>query len=203
MKTYKDLSADCLATNSRIVIDLGCGPKKKAGSIGVDILPFPGVDVAANLEEGLPFIPDNSVDHFITSHFLEHIHSFELMMSEIHRTLKPGGTARICVPHFSNPYGFSDYTHKRFFGLYTFDYFSDGNNGYRRNVPVYNSSFQFKVTSRKLKFRSTHFFLPNLFKKYFWMRLINSCKYMQALYEDSFTGLISCYEIVFELKKEK
>ncbi|MFP5385347.1 MAG: class I SAM-dependent methyltransferase [Bacteriovoracia bacterium] len=202
MKTYEDLSAELLAKNSPIVIDLGCGPRKKSGSIGVDILPFSGVDIAANLEEGLPFIPDNSVDHFVSSHFLEHIHNFEFMMSEIHRTLKPGGTAQIRVPHFSNPYGFSDYTHKRFFGLYTFDYFFDGDSGFRRNVPVYNSSFKFEVTSRKLFFKSS-FYLPHLFKKHFWMHLINSSKYMQSLYEDSFTGLVSCYEIAFELKAVK
>jgi len=42
----------------------------------------------------------------------------------------------------------------------------------------------------------------NLLKKHFWTRLFNSGKYMQSLYEDAFTGIIPCYEIVFELKPD-
>ena len=44
-------------------------------------------------------------------------------MREITRVLKKNGKANIFVPHFSNPYYYSDYTHKRFLGLYTFYYF--------------------------------------------------------------------------------
>jgi hypothetical protein len=43
-------------------IDLGCGPNKKDGYFGVDMLPLKGVDLVTDLEKGLPFIPDNSVD---------------------------------------------------------------------------------------------------------------------------------------------
>lgn len=203
METYKEIAADFLSKNGKIVIDLGCGPNKKPETLGLDILPLPGVDFVANLENGLPFIPDNSVDEYVTAHFLEHVDNFELLMAEIHRTLKPNGIVKIIVPHFSNPYYYSDYTHKRFFGLYTFDYFSDGNNGFRRKVPVYNSSFQFKVNSRKLFFKSPYIFFINLIKKHIYNRLFNSGKYMQALYEDSFSSCIPCYELIFELQAVK
>jgi ubiquinone/menaquinone biosynthesis C-methylase UbiE len=203
MRSYQDISADFSSQYRKIVIDLGCGPNKKPGTIGVDILELPGVDFVANLEEGLSFIPDNSVDQYVTSHFLEHVDQFELLMAEIHRTLKPYGTVSIIVPHFSNPYYYSDYTHKRFFGLYTFDYFTDNNNGFRRKVPVYNRSFQFKVTYRRLIFKSPYIFFINLIKKHIYTRLFNSGKYMQALYEDSFSNLIPCYELIFELQAVK
>ena len=84
-------------------IDLGCGPNKKAGFKGMDILPLPGVDFVVDLEKGFGFIEDNSVDEFYTSHFLEHVQNLELILSEIYRTLKPRGTLTVFVPHFSNP----------------------------------------------------------------------------------------------------
>jgi ubiquinone/menaquinone biosynthesis C-methylase UbiE len=187
----------------KVVIDLGCGPNKKPGMIGIDVLPLSGVDIVANLEEGFPTIPDNSVDEFYTTHFLEHVYNFELLMAEMYRTLKPGGIAKITVPHFSNPYYYSDYTHKRFFGLYSFDYFSSKPTGYKRTIPVYTNKFSFTIISRKLVFKSPTFFIRNLIKKHFWTRIFNSGKYLQSLYEDAFTGIIPCYEIVFVLSPDK
>lgn len=187
----------------KIVIDLGCGSGTKPENIGLDVLPLSGVDYIADLEAGLSFIKDNTVDEYITSHFLEHVQNFELLMSEIYRTLKPGGVIRIIVPHFSNPYYYSDYTHKRFFGLYTFDYFSDGKNALRRRTPVYNSSFSFAILSRKLVFKSPNFQFLNLIKKHFWTRLFNSGKFIQALYEESFTNFLSCYELNYTLRANK
>jgi SAM-dependent methyltransferase len=173
-----------------VAIDLGCGPSKKYGMVGIDILPLPGVDIVTNLEEGLPEIPDHSVDEIHSAHFLEHVMNFELLMSEIHRILKPGGIAKITVPHFSNPYYYSDYT-------------SSKSTGYKRTIPVYNDKFSFSVVSRKLVFKSPTFFIRNLVKKHLWTRLFNSTKYLQALYEDAFTGYIPCYEVVFVLKVDK
>jgi ubiquinone/menaquinone biosynthesis C-methylase UbiE len=187
----------------KVIVDLGCGPNKKAGMIGIDVLPLPGVDIIANLEEGFPAIPDNSIDEFHTTHFLEHVNNFELLMAEMHRTLKPGGLAKITVPHFSNPYYYSDYTHKRFFGLYSFDYFSSKPTGYKRTIPVYNDKFSYTVISRKLVFKSPTFFVRNLIKKHFWTRLFNSGKLFQSFYEDACTGIIPCYEVVFLLSPDK
>lgn len=187
----------------KITVDLGCGPNKKPGMIGIDILPLQGVDIVTNMETGLTELPDNSVDEYITSHFLEHVVNFELLMSEIYRTLKPGGIAKITVPHFSNPYYYSDYTHKRFFGLYSFDYFSTNPTGYKRTIPMYNRNVSFTVISRKLVFKSPVFWLRNMARKHFWTRIINSGKFIQAQYEDSFTGIIPCSEVVFALKSDK
>ena len=184
-------------------IDLGCGSNKKAGYKGMDILPLPGVDYVVDLENGFGFIPDNSVDEFYTSHFLEHVDNLELILSEICRTLKPGGVCTVLVPHFSNPYYYSDYTHKRFFGLYSFDYFTSLDTGYRRKVPRYNSSFEFQVVQRKLILKSPSFFITNLFKKHVLNRIFNSNKYFQAVYEEYFTNIFPCFELKFELKPVK
>jgi SAM-dependent methyltransferase len=184
-------------------IDIGCGPNRKPGFKGMDILPLPGVDYVVDLEKGFSFLQDNSVDEYYTAHFLEHIDNFELVMGEIYRTLKSGGTCTVFVPHFSNPYYYSDYTHKRFFGLYSFDYFSPSDTGFRRKVPSYNSTIKFEIVERKLILKSPDFFVTNLIKKHIWTRIFNSGKYFQAVYEEYFTKIISCYELKFVLKVVK
>lgn len=203
MPYTKEELLNVLATTHKVVIDLGCGPNKKEGAIGFDYADLPGVDYVANLEEGLSFLPDNSVDVYLNSHFLEHISQLELLMSEIHRTLKPGGRLKVIVPHFSNPYYYSDYTHVRFFGLYSFDYFSGLDHGYRRKTPVYNNSFQYRILTRRLIFRSPYLPVISSIKKHIFTPLFNCSKYMQSLYEDSFCYAIPCYELVFELEPVK
>ena len=108
--------AEKIKKNERIVIELGCGPNKIAGAIGVDKYEGEAVDIIADIEKGLPFLPDNSVDELSSRHLLEHIENLELLIREIYRVLKPGGLHRVVVPHFSNPYFYSDYTHRRFLG---------------------------------------------------------------------------------------
>ncbi|MGD9977751.1 MAG: methyltransferase domain-containing protein [Bacteroidales bacterium] len=203
MDSFTDIAESYRSQFGKITVDLGCGPNKKHGTIGIDMLPLPNVDFVTNMEQGLPFIPDNFIDEYVTVHFLEHINNLELLMKDIHRTLKPNGTVNIIVPHFSNPYYYSDYTHKRFFGLYSFDYFSGEKNKYRRKVPVYNGSFKFSVEKRKLYMRSPNFFWINIFKKYTWTKLFNCCPFMQELYENSFSSFIPCYEIAFTLRVRK
>lgn len=46
------------------------------------------------------FFPDNSVDHILCSHFLEHIYPADatFVMNDFKRVLKPGGTLHVIVP---------------------------------------------------------------------------------------------------------
>lgn len=185
-------------------IDLGCGSHKRDGFTGIDLFPGNGVDQVADLEKGLPFLSDNSVDEFFTAHFLEHVRNLEFLLREIHLTLKPGGFVTVIVPHFSNPYFFSDYTHQRFFGLYSFDYFSSvKSKGYRRGVPGYNLDYNFVIESRKLVFKSPIFQLVNLIRKYLVQPFFNLSPYFQEVYEAFFTKTFQCSEIRFVLRPVK
>lgn len=184
-----------IRTSDRVVVELGCGPNKQEGVIGIDSLPLEGVDYVCDLEEGLSFLPDHSVDEIRSRHVLEHIERFESLMRDVHRVLKPGGRHVVIVPHFSNPFYYSDYTHRRFFGLYSFDYFSGGQTTLRRKVPAFYTDFRFRVLERRIVFKSA-FPLRNLFKQVL-NRVFNLNTYMQELYEESFCYLFPCQEIRF------
>ena len=67
-------------TGEKIIIDLGCGQRKKEGRIGIDAVDFPSVDIVADLENGLPFLPDNSVDQVYCRSFLEHVKNFDNLL---------------------------------------------------------------------------------------------------------------------------
>jgi SAM-dependent methyltransferase len=182
-----------LATTQPVLIDLGCGPYKRPGSIGIDHLPLEGVDYVADIEQGLGFLPDNSVDEIYSSHLLEHINNFEALMRDIHRALKPGGKKIVVVPHHSNPYYYSDYTHKRFFGLYTFDYMGERDPRYTRNVPRWYVDFKFKILERQLRFASP-FPIRHRIKQVHG-KIFNMTPYMQELFESSFCYAFPCQEM--------
>lgn len=187
-----------LSCGDTVIIELGCGQKKKQGRIGIDSVDLPTVDIVTDLEEGLGFLPDDSVDQVHCRSLLEHIEKFENLVGEIVRVLKKDGTAHIFVPHFSNPYYYSDYTHKRFFGLYSFYYFSDHEDQPKRKVPNYYAGFRIKVVSQRLIFRSA-LKIINPFKKLFgWLINLNSV--LQEYYEENLCYICPCHgiEIVFK-----
>ena len=183
----------------KVILELGCGTKKQIkNAIGIDVLDFDGVDIVCDLNEGLTFLEDESIDEIYSFHFLEHVNNMEFLMKEIYRVLKKGGKKMGIVPHFSNPYFYSDYTHRNFFGLYTFSYFSK-NRYFRREVPVFYNDINLKINKLDLAFQSP-FRIRNLVKKIFG-KIFNANTYLQELYEENFCYLIPAYEIRFELEK--
>ncbi len=186
---------------SPVKIEIGCGQKRRENTIGIDRVDLPSVDIVTDIENGLSFLPDNSVDEVYSSSCFEHINNFIHLMKEIVRVLKPTGRANIFVPHFSNPYYFSDPTHVRFFGLYTFYYFVESEYQLKRKVPTFYFDFKIRVQSQKLKFASP-FPLRNIFLRCIGV-LFNLNSFMQELYEGSFSLLIPCHgmEVVFTPEK--
>lgn len=192
-----DVFARSARSKEPIVLELGCGPIKKdvPGQInlGVDLLDLSGVDIVADLNRGMSFLPDGCIDEIHSRSFFAHLDNFELIMTEIARVLKPGGRCRAYVPHFTNPYFYSDYTHKRFFGLYTFYYFVEKKNQLRRKVPTFYGKTRIQIESLTYEFNSP-FRLGKLWKK-FWGTVFNSSKWMQEFYEEHMCYMIPCYAI--------
>lgn len=91
-------------TSSSLKLDLGCGPVKKAGTLGVDIDQFPGVDYVVDLQiNPLPF-PDRSVEYIHSSHFFEHLEDPGKVLVEVGRVCKDGAKLEFWTPYaWSNP----------------------------------------------------------------------------------------------------
>jgi len=111
-----------------ISIDIGCGRKKMAGSVGIDFSPMSDADVVLDLNrEKFPF-EDNSVDFAFSSHALEHLtlDGFFNVMSEVYRVLKPEGQFKIVVPYFTTTINYANPFHNNqiCFNEHTFRFFS-------------------------------------------------------------------------------
>lgn len=186
---------------SPVHLELGSrGNKRNPAAIGIDLLPGPGVDVQGDVIEVLKVLPPQSVGSVYSEHFLEHIVDLEGLLSETSRVLSDGGKFRAIVPHFSNPYFYSDPTHKRFFGLYTFCYLAESDL-FRRTTPNYDTDYGLRLDSVRLGFKASRpFYLRHAFRTVFG-RLVNANRTCQELYEDLATGLVSCYEVDYALSR--
>ncbi len=136
-----------LETGQGLRLNLGSGQRSRPGFYNVDLLPLSGVDIVADLNQPLEALPDNSVVEIYSRHTLEHVRELLPLLAEIHRIARPEARIELVVPHFSNPRGYSDPTHVRFFGLYTFFYFCDEADQPRRKVPNFYLPQRFRVES--------------------------------------------------------
>jgi len=111
-----------------IVVDLGCGASKTPGSIGVDSVVLPGVDLVWDLREHPYPFADSSVARIICRHCIEHFDREDALalLAEAYRMLMPGGVLEITCPHAYSVGAHLDPTHKSYWVFRSFDYFSPG-----------------------------------------------------------------------------
>jgi hypothetical protein len=187
-------------------VNLGCGNNRVAGFIGVDIGDGAAVVVRMDELSYLRSLPDASVQEVYSRHFLEHVEPPALrpLLLEIDRVLQPGGKARFIVPHFSNPYFYSDPTHRTFFGVHTFSYLCE-HSCLNRHVPNYaaiprwslvdvRAGFEPYARPRLLGIRIP--MLSGLLK-----RIVNVHTLALELFERYLSGLWSIYEVDFRIEK--
>jgi SAM-dependent methyltransferase len=162
--------------------DIGCGPIKLDGYIGIDLKELPGVDIIHDLNN-IPWpIQRNSADLVIASHVIEHVDNAIEFMEEIHAILKPGGKAVIKYPHFSQRCAFQDPTHKRFMTVESLDYFIIGSESFG----IY-SNFEFKNVSKILNINNDIGFLIG--------------KLDSDAYEKFFCHIFPAWQVIQELEK--
>lgn len=122
----KKPSKKAITVDGPIRLDLGCGKNKRQDGgnwIGVDILPFEGVDLSFDIGgDKWPF-EDGSVDEVHASHVVEHLVPAQRIhfVNELCRVLKAPeynnagalakGFATIIVPHWASQRAYGDMTH--------------------------------------------------------------------------------------------
>jgi ubiquinone/menaquinone biosynthesis C-methylase UbiE len=187
--------------SKKIILELGCGTRKRIiGSIGIDAIEYDEVDIVGDVLDVLSHFPANSVDMVHSHHFIAHLDDLKPLMLELERVLKIGGKMEMIAPHFSNPYYYSDPTHKIFLGLYTFCYFTECKL-FTKTVPVYGHDLKFKLTNVDLIFKSPRpFYFRYAFKRVFGY-LFNLNSYLKEFYEENLVYLISCYEVKYYFER--
>lgn len=187
-------------------LNLGCGSKRVPGYVGVDIGEGSAVDVRMDVMDYLRSLAPHSVQQIYSAHFLEHVEARDLrpMLLEFDRVLRPGGGIQVIVPHYSNPYFYSDPTHRMFFGVHTFSYFCD-RSCLRRRVPRYTEIPGWSLLDVKLYFK------PYAKLKLFGIKIpliaawlnwgINKRLRAIEIFERHFCGLWSIFEVTYRIEK--
>ncbi len=180
-------------------IDIGSGPRPRPGFYALDQLELEGIDIVADLNEPLDLLPDSCAEHVFSSHALEHVEKLLPLLAEIHRIARPGGLIELIVPHFSDPYAYSDPTHVRFFGLYTMSYFVETEKQpHRRKVPAFYSRVRFELESVYVAFYRTNL-LDRLVVPVF-RYFVNMSAWSQNFYERRLSWLFPAAEIRYRLR---
>ena len=164
---YARKKLESIAGKDKVFIDLGCGTRKKEGTIGIDKFPAPGVDIVCDIEKGIP-VEDGSVDKIYTTYFLEHVSNLIFVFQEMYRVLVDGGVVELLVPYYTSINAFKDPTHKHFFTEETFKYFS--------REKWYGSDYGIKTDFEvvKIKYYYSKLILPWMpFKKYLRRHFMN------------------------------
>lgn len=114
-------------------LDLGAGnakyrhiiKPKTSKYITFDMVPGPNIDVVGDILN-LSF-EDKSFDTVISTQVLEHVQKPWVMVSEIERILRPGGTAIVSapflVPYHADPHDYFRYTKEGMSALFTINNF--------------------------------------------------------------------------------
>ena len=101
-----------------IRLDIGCGPNKESGFIGIDRFVLPGVDIVADLNRGIP-IATSSAELVYASHSLEHLDDLISVMQEVYRVCRHGAQICIVAPYNEQKLNFANPHHKVRFNEHT------------------------------------------------------------------------------------
>jgi hypothetical protein len=100
------------------------------------------------------------------------------------------------VPHFSNPYYYSDVTHRTAFGLYSMSYFASGS-PFKRQVPLYARPPLFHLTAVDLIFKAPRPFYARYALKKAIQLVANFSRGTKEFYEENCSYWLPCYEVRF------
>jgi len=105
---------DLLPSGPGRVLDVGCGARKYAGAVGMDVSGDTAADVVHDLNQVPWPLEDSSFDQLLLQDVIEHLGDLYAVFGELHRVGRPGARVHIRTPHFSSALAYSDPTHRRF-----------------------------------------------------------------------------------------
>jgi SAM-dependent methyltransferase len=113
------------------ILQLGAGRHRLSEEPGrvvrVDLRADTKPDLVWDLDRFPWPFEESSFDLIDCTDVIEHLEDVVRVMQEVHRVGRPGGLVRIATPHFSSSNSFTDPTHRHHLGLFSFDYFTGGN----------------------------------------------------------------------------
>jgi ubiquinone/menaquinone biosynthesis C-methylase UbiE len=97
----------------KIMLDVGCGPRKQEGWTGMDRREIPGVDVVHDIVDTPWPFDDESCAVVMMSHLIEHIPAWEhfKVVDEVWRVLVPDGLLIVATPYPGSRGWHQDPTH--------------------------------------------------------------------------------------------
>ena len=190
-----------IANDKKISLHLGSGNHIIEDAYNLDLVECSGVDIVADLNKPLSLLPDNSVKYIYSNQTLEHIENLFGLFDELHRVCVHDAVMDIQVPHFANPYYYSDPTHVRFFGLYSMHYFIDQKYQWGRKVPSYYGETKFILSDAQYVFYRDTVFDHIAGRPISY--LVNCSRLTQIIYERRFCWLFSPSSIKFTLTVSK
>lgn len=98
-------------------LDIGCGPHKLKGAVGIDLRPLPGVDLVQDLDRHPWALPANQYEFIRCQHVIEHLSDLFGLAREIHRVGRSGAVVEFRTPHYSSYASWGDPTHRWHFSL--------------------------------------------------------------------------------------
>jgi SAM-dependent methyltransferase len=110
-------------TEKMKILDLGCGNRKRAGAVGIDINAGTDADVIHDLNKFPYPFADSTFDEIYVDNVLEHLQNIIKVMEELHRIGKAGCSVIVKAPYFRAKWAFIDPTHVHFFTIDSFSYF--------------------------------------------------------------------------------
>lgn len=198
MKILNTQMTHDIANGTPLNLELGGGTHAHEGHYNIDACQVPGVDAVADLNEPFTVIPDNAVARVFSNHVLEHVRELEALLLEIHRVTRPDGIIETVVPHFSNPFHYSDPTHVRTFGLYTMCYFVEtAQQPFERKVPSFYTTARFRLVEVKIEF--FHFNKLDRFFGGLFSRFVNLSTANQEFYERRLCWIFKARQLRFRM----
>ena len=168
-------------------LNLGCGRKPRPGCLNVDRVAEVAPDLLWDLDRYPYPLPESHFRRVFAGDVVEHLADVTGFMQEAHRLLAAGGVLEITTPHFSCANSYTDPTHRRHLGYFSFDYFTGGH-----ELNFYGAA-RFEIIERQIVF---HHSLINRFVQ----RLAN--RHPQG-YERRFAWMFPAWFMIFRLRAMK